>query len=140
VRLELLNYQFKTQTLLVIAGKKSQTDLMFKNYLFIDKTPTGKKRTLLPNRNSPIKLDLIGCSLERLKLYASYTEKYKRVQFPSEILISGARIYPKDCVNFENEVCVWVISSNKDSKRYNYSELMERIAKRESQLLKRKGN
>lgn len=130
VRLELLNHNFQTESIFVLAGKKSQMDAIFEHPQFTDKTSKGKNRNLLTIRNSPTKLNLIGGSVERLQLLTNYLKNYKRVEAPSNILITGVRKYPKDCNNFENEVCVWGISSCTSAKRYKYSELMERLVKR----------
>lgn len=134
IRLELLNYQYKTEALFVLAGKKSQMDEIFEHTGFVDKTPKGKKRSLLPNRNFRIQLDLIGGSINRLKLLASCLERYKRVEVPSKILISGVHKFPHDCNNFENEVCVWSISTVNNAKRYKYADLCKRISKREDKI------
>lgn len=134
IRLELLNHQFQAQALFVLAGKKSQTDALFNHPQFHDKIQDKQKKKsgLLPVRNVEMKLDLLNCSIERLKMIALYAQKYKEVEYPSAILITGIKRYPRDCNNFENEVCVWGISSCKAAKRFTYKELVDRIAKQEA--------
>lgn len=132
IRLEILNFNFESKAIFVIAGKKSQIDEFFIRADFMDKTTTGKSRNLLPSRNVGINLDLIGCSIERLKLVCKLSERYKTVEFPSKISISGIYNFPKNAKSFENEVCVWSVKAVKNTKRYKYEDLVEKIAKRES--------
>jgi hypothetical protein len=135
IRLEILNFNFNSNALFIIAGKKSQIDEFFTRLDFIDKTTTGKSRNLLPTKNSEIILDLIGCSIDRLKIICKLSERYKTVEFPSKIKISRLYKFPTNASNFENEVCVWCIKSVENTKRYKYQDLFERIAKRESKLI-----
>ena len=140
IRLEILNFAYNSNTLFVIAGKKSQIDKFFTCNDFVDKTSTGKSRNLLSIRNSGFVLDLIGCSNERLKMICKLSEKYKTVEFPSKITISRLYKFPTDATNFENEVCVWSIKSVANSKRYKYQDLFDRHAKREAKSFKLNSN
>lgn len=134
IRLELLNHKYDTGALFILAGKKSQIDEVFNQKTFADETSLGKRRPLLPTRKQGTTLNLLTGSIERVKMLATSLKKYKMVQAPSQIAISGAKIFPEVCENFENQVCVWSISSVKNAKRYKYADLLERITKREKKL------
>jgi len=134
IRLEILNYNYSSKSLFVVAGKKSQVDELFSRSAFSNKTKTGKRRNLLPVKNHGIELDLIGCSIDRLKMICKLLERYKRIEIPSKISISRMYKFPKDSSSFENEVCVWSIKTVENTKRYKYEDLIKRVSKREAKL------